>query len=108
MQSPPRCAAVAAQRSDFSQTKSPPTHGNTSLRALLQGQGDSAARNRNNPKNRNNNNGFRVVVVHRSLLRNPRRKWAAPVRSRRCSEAKHERWRAPVLARAMARVRSPA
>lgn len=36
-------------------------------RPLLQGRVESAARNNNNPRNRNDNNGLRMVVVHDSL-----------------------------------------
>ena len=32
----------------------------------VSGRAGSAARNRNNPRNRNDNNGFRVLVVHDS------------------------------------------
>jgi len=33
---------------------------------LLRGQAEASAADRNNARNRNDNNGFRVVVVHAS------------------------------------------
>ena len=85
-----------------------------SLQAQLQSQGDSAARDNRNPRNRNNNNGFRVVVVHTSQVQKSPPEmgnavfvgatgWSPnacgrPMRRHAVAPRPRERWRALVLA----------
>ncbi len=52
--------------------------------AGVQGRGENGARNRNNLGNRNNNRGFRVVVVHASRLRSPFPQLVPARNGRRC------------------------